>query len=184
MSHSQNYHGNRFNNNNLMSQPAQPEADTIEAKMSWEPLWVQVSIQQPDEQLPGKTIFLSSVQLHGFMIWLPNKKMGIIFSCFSKLFSTPPVLLPLCHLSGLLWPHTCLSQFIYTWCSFTDGDSQAPPQPFDGETGYYPDRDSFLLWSFLCWGYPHERLASNICKQISHRSIWTICSSFVSLKLD
>ena len=51
-----------------MSQPAQPEADTIEVKMSWEPLWVQVSIQQPDEQLPGKTIFLSSVQLHGFMI--------------------------------------------------------------------------------------------------------------------
>ena len=28
--------------------------------------------------------------------------------------------------------------------------NQAPPQPLDGETGYYPDRDSFLLWSFLC----------------------------------
>ena len=51
-----------------MSQPAQLEADTIEVKMSWEPLWVQASIQQLDEQLPGKTTFLSSIQLHGFMI--------------------------------------------------------------------------------------------------------------------
>ena len=124
VSHSQNCHGNRFNNNNLMSQPAQPEADTIEAKMSWEPLWAQVSIQQPDEQFPGKTIFLSSVQLHGFMIWLPNKKMGIIFSCFYKLFSMPPVLLLLCCLSGLLWPHTCLSQCIYKQCSFTGSDNK------------------------------------------------------------
>ena len=51
-----------------MSQPAQLEADALEVKISWKPLWVQVSIQQPDEQLPGKATFLSSIQLHGFMI--------------------------------------------------------------------------------------------------------------------
>ena len=33
-------------------------------------------------------------------------------------------------------------------------------------------------------GMPHERLASNICKQVSHRPIGAICFSFLSLKLD
>ena len=33
-------------------------------------------------------------------------------------------------------------------------------------------------------GKPHERLASNICKQTSHRPIRAVCFSFVPLELD
>jgi len=33
-------------------------------------------------------------------------------------------------------------------------------------------------------GSPHERLASNICKQTSHRPIGTMRFGFLSLKLD
>ena len=60
-------------------------------------------------------------------------------------------------------------------------NAQAPTQPLD--EAYRARFISF--YGLERWVVtPHERLASNICKQVSHRLIWTICSSFLTLKLD
>ena len=80
------------------------------------------------------------------------------------------------------------------WCKFNENrevfekpehlGTRLLPSRSMGLPGILPDRISFLFRSKSEGGSPHERLASNICKQACHRPMRTICFNFFPLELD